>query len=158
MLINFWGQNPNNLNIRDSHIEENSISLVFTPYFCILIQHSLICDRYSWWLFLTENRRRWRRWNVIFFFLKSNRIWHFFGQGVKLMSDKVPTESLVLMLRCVVSYREYSRWGRLCPSGARVIALEVEKSGWIICPTSQLAPLSPTLVRLLHKATSSCKK
>ena len=63
---NFVGQNPKILKIRDSHLVENSISFVLTPFVCDLLQHTLIYDRYSWRPFLAQNRMTWRHWNVIF--------------------------------------------------------------------------------------------
>ena len=41
------GQNTQKMKIQDSHIVENLISFVLTPFAYDLFQHSLICDRYS---------------------------------------------------------------------------------------------------------------
>ena len=64
-FFKFWSQNPKKLKIRDSHLVENSISFLLTPFVCDLLQHTLIYDRYSWRPFLAQNRT-WRHWNVIF--------------------------------------------------------------------------------------------
>ena len=63
---NFGGQNPKILKIRDSHLVENSIYFVLTPFVCDLLQHTLIYDRYSGRPFLAQNRMTWRHYNVIF--------------------------------------------------------------------------------------------
>ena len=63
---NVWSQNPKFLKIRDSHLVDNSISFVLTPFVCDLLQYTLIYDRYSWRPFLAQNRMTWRHWNVIF--------------------------------------------------------------------------------------------
>ena len=63
---NFGGQNPKILKIRDSHLVENSISFVLTPFVCDLLQHTLIYDRYSGRPFLAQIRMTWRHQNVIF--------------------------------------------------------------------------------------------
>ena len=55
-FLNFGGQNPKLLKIRDSHLVENSISFVLTPFVCDLLQHTLIYDRYSGRPFLAQNR------------------------------------------------------------------------------------------------------
>ena len=78
IFLNFVGQNPNNLKIRDSHCVDNSISFVSAPFVCDFLQYSLICDRYSWPLFFTQNRMTWRHW---FFFQKF--------PGLKILSNSV---------------------------------------------------------------------
>ena len=52
--------------IQESRLAKNSIYFVLTPFVCDLLQYSLICDRYSWRPFFTQNRMTWRHWNFIF--------------------------------------------------------------------------------------------
>ena len=65
LFLKFWGQNKK-LKIWDSHLVENSIFFVLTPFVCDLLQNTLICDWYSWQPFLAQNHMTWRHWNVIF--------------------------------------------------------------------------------------------
>ena len=118
----FWGQNPKCLTIRDSHLVENSISFVYYLLFAI-------CFRIHWSAIDIADDHFWLKitWHDVtetsFSQNISNRIWQKFQKGVKLMSDKVGTESLVEISYVVFKLSGiFGRGGgqKMPPSGARV--------------------------------------
>ena len=128
----FWncgGQNAKFLKIRDSHLAENSIYFVLTPFVCDLLQYTFIYDRYSWRLFLAQNRMTWRHWHVIFSKL--------FRPNLTKFWDKVSNW-------CPIRYWKFG--GDILRS-SQVIA-NIREGGRICPPPPSAARVNPIPVRL----------
>ena len=102
------------MKIRDSHLVENVISFLLTPFVCDLLQHTLIYDRYSWRPFLAQNRMTWRHWNVIF----SKMFWPNLTKFLDKVSNWCPIRywkfggDILRSSQVIANIRE---GGRICP-------------------------------------------